>query len=419
MRHENSLFAQKDMHSFLESRKATARSQVENIPPEQLIRSSDDQVADYVCDSMHIEPLVLYDERATSGYEEIEIEMTGNPRFSARGDGRAYAHGTRLTVTIPFTGDGSLWQVRPSQHYLRSFPGRVVHRDEHGVGSLVLHIEKTINTQPAEFRNAYDYEIKLIKEMVSHISTDLSSHQSQLKNEVRALVKARRDRLDKQAKMQEAVNIPLKTRPGAPSVVPIVVPRKLVKPLPSPKKFEPENTIRSEDYEHILSVIRHEGRSFETTPVTFAKHDEEELRDIIMAHLNGHYQGAATGERFRRKGKTDICIEDENRAAFVAECKVWRGGKEAVEAASQLLSYTTWRDCKCSLIFFNTKNAGFTDVQISLAEVLRKHPSFNAEVQSGQNGEWRFQFKQPSDAARLVTIHVFCFDLFVAAKSKK
>ena len=37
------------------------------------------------------------------------------------------------------------------------------------------------------------------------------------------------------------------------------------------------------------------------------------------------FDGRAVGEAFRHKGKTDICVEHENRAAFVAECKMWTG----------------------------------------------------------------------------------------------
>lgn len=58
-----------------------------------------------------------------------------------------------------------------------------------------------------------------------------------------------------------------------------------------------------------------------------------------LAHLNGHFGGNAAGERFRRKGKTDICIEFEHRAAFVAECKLWKGPKAFGEAIDQLLGY--------------------------------------------------------------------------------
>jgi len=84
------------------------------------------------------------------------------------------------------------------------------------------------------------------------------------------------------------------------------------------------------------------------------------LRDILLAHLNGHYQGDATGEAFRRSGKTDIRIEDGIRAAFVAECRVWNGQKELSQAIDQLLGYLTWRDCKAAIIIFNKHNSKFS-----------------------------------------------------------
>ena len=68
--------------------------------------------------------------------------------------------------------------------------------------------------------------------------------------------------------------------------------------------------------------------------------------------MNATYKGDATGETFRKNGKTDICIERENRSAFVAECKMWTGQKEVKNAIEQLDSYLTWRDCKTALIYF-------------------------------------------------------------------
>lgn len=79
---------------------------------------------------------------------------------------------------------------------------------------------------------------------------------------------------------------------------------------------------------------------------------EEDLRNTLLAMLNATYKGNATGETFRRKGKTDICIEMENRAAFVAECKIWKGAKALTNAVRQLNGYLTWRDCKTALIVF-------------------------------------------------------------------
>jgi hypothetical protein len=82
---------------------------------------------------------------------------------------------------------------------------------------------------------------------------------------------------------------------------------------------------RDNVYVDILKIFRHEGRTWESTPKTYFVHPAEELRDMLLAHLNGHYEGVATGETFRMSGKTDIRIEDNSRAAFITECKIWEG----------------------------------------------------------------------------------------------
>ena len=168
----------------------------------------------------------------------------------------------------------------------------------------------------------------------------------------------------------------------------------------------------------MLSVIRHEGRTFETTPKTYAVHDEEELRDIMMAHLNGHYEGAASGEAFRKSGKTDIKIEDRERAAFIAEFKIWRGSKELAAAIDQMLGYLTWRDCKAALVIFNKDNAKFSEVLSKIPDVLKGHPKFKSEISPGNSGEWKVQLQSSEDEGRLVTVTVFAFDLFVQSKRK-
>jgi hypothetical protein len=159
-------------------------------------------------------------------------------------------------------------------------------------------------------------------------------------------------------------------------------------------------------------VIRHEGRTFETTPKTYAVHDEEQLRDILLAHLNGHYQGEASGETFRRAGKTDIKIEDKNRAAFVAECKIWKGPKEFSQAIDQLLGYLTWRDCKAALIVFNKHNAKFSSLVESVPSIFQAHKNFRSDLRPGIAGEWEFNMTSREDEGRVVRIHVFVFNLY-------
>lgn len=168
-----------------------------------------------------------------------------------------------------------------------------------------------------------------------------------------------------------------------------------------------------DEYENILSIIRHAGKTYEETPKTYSSHNEEELRDIILAHLNGPYKGKAVGERFRKRGKTDITIEFDDRAAFVAECKIWRGGTELSKAIDQLLSYLTWRDRKTALVVFNKDNAGFKQIQDQIPEILQSHSNFDRLVQCDTDGEWRCMLNSKENSERKVIVHVFVFNLYM------
>jgi hypothetical protein len=397
------LFHGTDVNSVMRNRVHGAQGRVDAISVEQFAASSDDQIVEHVAAEEHLEPLMLH---------EGQTEMTQD-EFTAGGTPTL-----RVTVTIPFTGNESLWQVTPSPFYTTCPQGHLRRRNQNSIGAIVIEIERPARAAPAEFKAHLDAQLELIRQSIAWQTENIRSNDQLLSGAIRTAILVRRERLEKQKSVRTFLNIPLAKRPGAPDVEPLPVPRRLVRPLPTAPSAPPELGIADEVYEHILSVIRHEGLSFETTPATFAKHDEEELRDIILAHLNGHYQGDAAGERFRKKGKTDICIEAENRAAFVAECKVWRGPKECSEAADQLLSYLTWRDCKCALVFFNTKNAGFAAAQEALGSTLRAHPRFVSDAGGTKPGEWRFRFRQPGDDQRIVMVHVFLFDLFVQTKAE-
>jgi len=183
--------------------------------------------------------------------------------------------------------------------------------------------------------------------------------------------------------------------------------------------FKPEWTIDDKEYENILTIIRHEGRTFEATPKTYAVHDEEELRVIILAHLNGHYRGDASGETFRRSGKTDLRIEAESRIAFVAECKIWKGSQTIHESVDQLLGYLTWRDCKAAVVIFNKHVAGFSDILAKTHPMFESHPRYMKTVVADRDaGEWRIIIRSKEDDARLIHMHVFLFNLYFDGLAK-
>ena len=129
-----------------------------------------------------------------------------------------------------------------------------------------------------------------------------------------------------------------------------------------------------------------------------------------MAALNATYKGDATGEAFRNAGKTDICIERENRAAFVAECKMWTGQKSVGNAIAQLDSYLTWRDCKTALIYF-VRRKNFMKVLESVEVALRSYDGMKNVVAIDKN-EFDCMFLSKSNIGQQIKMRVFLFNLY-------
>ena len=417
MGREDYLFCEGDLDATLRAHQGSITAKVDAIPRDQFMNAQPEEVVDHVISDMTVEPLVIYEDHTEMEQRETKIDVSGWRDRNPFGDrGPIYVSGVSISVLIPFTGDSSLWKLKPN-HWQTVFPrARVVRARSQGLGQIKIDMAQPADEPPERFKQRLDEELKTIRFYVQSQRHQVESFNAGLRARVLAAVKARRERLAKHEGLKDILGIPLRRKEGAPVIEPVKIARKLVRPLPPPPKsgYKPEPGITEEDYAHILSVIRHEGRTFETTPKTFSVHDEEALRDILLAHLNGHYQGEATGEAFRRSGKTDIRIEDDNRAAFVAECKIWKGQNELSQAIDQLLGYLTWRDCKAAIVVFNKHNAKFSGILETVPSVFQAHPRHRRSVDTKEHGEWEFYMTSLEDEGRQIRVHVFVFNLFVA-----
>jgi len=417
MPRDNLLFYEGDLDATLRSYQSSISSRIDSIPRDQFLNTSIEELTQHILTGLLVEPLMLYEDRAEMEQRETKIDVSGWRDRNPFGDrGPINVAGIEVVVTIPYSGDQSLWKLRPNQRQSIFPHGDVRGQGRDGVGALQISLSQPADESPERFKARLDEELKSIRFYVEAQRRQIEQFNAGLTGPINSAISSRRERLKRNEGIQDLLGIPLKQKEGAPQVEPIKIARKVVRPLPPPPKagYQAEPGITDEDYRHILSVIRHEGRTFEATPKTYAVHDEEELRDILLAHLNGHYQGAAAGEAFRRSGKTDIRIEDQNRAAFVAECKVWRGAKELSSAIDQLLGYLTWRDCKAALIVFNKNNAKFTELLGRIPETIQAHEKFRQSLSKGQDGEWEFLMTSREDEARQVRVHVFVFNIYAA-----
>lgn len=231
--------------------------------------------------------------------------------------------------------------------------------------------------------------------------------------ETRQILEGRLTHLDATKAAVATIGIPLVPRVGAPQL-PIALDQKIEIYRAASTDGDAARavpTIRDADYENILSLIRHQCRTFEGAPAAFGALDEEHLRDVIRACLCAVYRGAAA-EAFRSKGKTDICIEADDRSAFVTECKIWSGGKALLEALDQLLGYLIWRDCKTAVVVFNKTVQKFGELaEGKVIAQIQSHPGYVRTILSNaKDGEWRIVLRH-SDGHE-VLCHVMLYNLF-------
>lgn len=405
--YQRALFSDGSLYMALEAHIEKARQKVDEIPRAQFLASSDDLIFEHVKADLFVNALVLHEDAKTLKDEEIQMEVP-----TIFGDGRVKIPGIRVTISIPYTGDSNLWTMCPSS-YSSVFPlGNVRRSRSENDGILDVVIEQTVNEPQEQIKSELDRNLKLLRDYLANQKLNIDVANTKLEPLIHKAIHERREKLGKHDGIVKMLGIPLERKEGAPSLKPIFLEKKIIKPLPSAPKEVTEYGIKDADYEHILAVIRHEGATFESTPKTYKSMGETDLRNILLAHLNGHYKGGATGETFRGEGKTDIRIEFENRAAFVAECKIWRGPKELIDAVEQMLGYLTWRDYRCALVVFNKENAGFTEIQGKISSVIEGHKNFHKEISNQPSGEWRFVLTSKDDEAMRITMQVFIFNLY-------
>lgn len=417
------LFHDGDLPATLANMLTKAADEVGQLSQAQLSTTPEDDVVAHVTAKLQVDPLALYEDRMTAIKRETQVDVSGDWRRAAHAFGErgpVLAPGTEVTIRIPYTGDKSLWKLQPSRYRMRYPRGTAGRPDADGIGELRIILEVPTGDSIDEAKRLLDDQLDDIRFFIEAQGTDIEQFHQQLPGAVRSALATRKARVQEGDQLLTALGIPLETREGEPDLKPIKVQRQLVKPLPAvPKRgAAPEYGLTAEQYQHILEVIRHAGRTFETTPKTYAVHDEEELRDIVLANLNTHYKGLATGETFRNTGKTDVRLELENRNAFVAECKVWRGEAEIPGALDQLTSYMTWRDCKGALIVFNKAVAGFSELLEKLPAAVATHPRCRKDLGQQEQGEWRYIFASGEDEAREITVQVFLFNVYYAPAAK-
>jgi hypothetical protein len=405
------LFAGDELAEFLDRffSKEAVEKKVREFSKERFTVASDEELAQYFVAMLSLSPLELLEtESYTDEYRDSQVAANHFPSAIVfHGRGRA---GFQFNLFIPYVGLRELWLMKPSSVAEYHCYARINEAEGGGAGTLEIPLAHAHDAEPEAILEQRERFVAPIREILAAQAAQIQVVMNDMPGRIASAIADRRSLHEVARRVQEVLAIPVLRRDGAPDPFPVPLERKIPPPLPgqTPARFG----LRPPDFEYVLQVLRHVGATFERTPRTYRVHNEEELRDIVIANLNGHLIKSATAEAFSVAGKTDILVEFEGKAAFIAECKIWEGTKQLERAVRQLFGYTTWQDCRISVVVFNKHVRAFSKVMSRIRAAIKSSFNIKRQETTQRVNEWRFVIASPQHADAEVVVHVFAFDVF-------
>lgn len=396
--------------------------EIDSFADEKIVNCDVDEWTEYLTEKYRVEPISFYVDYATRSIQKTQIkrnnpwghfgDVYGEPQFYM-------VDGCNIDYKVPFSGDDVLLKCTPSTYIMTSFeifgfqkPSNTnygfitirlsyTNQEMKGFGD---NLEEKVNS---DFRNQFSS----FEKMSGYANDDIRSYNENLTSNVQQLLNKRREKADVFFSFSKALKIPLNLNSSSPNLTPIPLkkPHRANLNEPKPHAQEQQFYIDDSDFENIIKIIHLCGTALEESAKTFNQFNEEALRDYIKGMLSSHYENTVTGETFRRVGKTDIQIQREDKAAFIAECKVWHGIKLFSDAIEQLFCYATWKDTKLSLIIFNKENKNFAGVQQQIQSWLKE----NCKSCKQWNSNIWDCLKYREDTGRDVRLAVALYDISI------
>lgn len=403
-------FQDYEIRSIIDSRKNEIKKYIQSLSDEIVMSGQDDVIIHNMFEKYKFELVEIQEElKENRKIEKTTIKLPNMfyNRYDSFEPQYFEAEGINIICQFPFLGDKLLFKCSANTFSMSGYPDIDLYNNYFTLSAKET-LDKMVKEENKEllFNKIYR-DLDDIKRFIGYCNNQAQSFNSQLESFTKRELNNRKEKADKFYTISKMLEIPIK-RTNSKVIEEIKIERKII-PLVKTDNSVPEYSISDEIYFDILEMIKHQGSTFERTPEVYSNMYEEQLRDIILAFLNGLFKGKANGECFRKHGKTDILIEYENRAAFIAECKVWAGKKIFQAALSQLQGYTTWRDNKLSLIIFS-RNKDFFKVIEEIKGVLPQEDNYLSYSELDKN-EFELKLRSKNNDGQILKIRIYVFDL--------
>jgi hypothetical protein len=392
------LFAGTGITDVSEGHARAATNAVQQINPDVLLNTpTDDLLASLVEEHSITPPVIKRDEAYIDGPHEVEIRKIDY-------GSEVTVPGTLVALVVPFEGEPRMFYINPNRwgHSIRAQFDR---------NNIILAMRDR-ELKAERVNKELGKRLDEIEEFLEQQRDFAKRHREMLPQRLRPLIEERKRKLLADRQMVSGLSFPIRERKDTPKTYTAPVVRKkleMTRPATT-QPFVPEPVLDEANYRAILDIIQSMTMVMERSPTAFASMGEEDLRQHYLVQLNGHFEGAASGETFNYQGKTDILIRERDRNIFVAECKFWGGEKAFLATVDQLLGYLSWRDTKAAVIVFN-RNKHFSGVLETIEAALSKHPHCKKGPTKKCETEFRCVFGNPSDHNREIIVTVLAFNI--------
>lgn len=189
MRDDKLLFYKHEWFSVVENQKAQVRKHAGNLTAAAFEKSSVDELAQQLAEKFSLEPPAIFPEQIEVRQREVEIEYGGHHDPYSYRSGARSVRGTAIDVYLPYSGDGAMFDVKPSTFNLNPPRGEVEN------GAVRFTILGT-DLSPENVKAEIDGFVKSVNEYLGYQAGSIGNFTKEIHRIAYEAVEQRKAKLD-------------------------------------------------------------------------------------------------------------------------------------------------------------------------------------------------------------------------------
>lgn len=196
---DRTLFTGAYLREYLDDKRSEVSNAVKEVDPDDLQSQLEDDLVNKIVAQYTVVAPVL----RKSGIEAYEPRDV--PVVEIQFGERVTAKHTEVEFTVPYDGDGRLFDLRPDTHRLKAPTGRPL------ADCLILKVTHPTLDATA-IRRAFDAELDLIESFLANVTEQVAAFNQQLPGHVVTKIQERRERLTADRQFADGLGFPIVKR---------------------------------------------------------------------------------------------------------------------------------------------------------------------------------------------------------------